>query len=105
MSLGVMAVSSEEDTEETLGSYRHRCGQGAICLLPRSPIAKMQDVPGSISDPRMATSDASRPSTLVLLGSVLKKRLCSKAELLLQGPQVGKSSCQQPRVRRALEEP
>ena len=40
MSLGVMAVSTEEDTEETLGSSGHRCGQGAICLLPRSPIAK-----------------------------------------------------------------
>lgn len=78
MSLGVMAVSTEEDTEETLGSSGHRCGQGAICLLPGSPIVKMQDVPESISDPRMATSDASRPSALVLLGSVLKRTLCSK---------------------------
>lgn len=65
MSLGVMAVSTEEDTEETLGSSGHRCGQGAICLLPGSPITKMQDLPGSSSDPRMATADASRPRAVV----------------------------------------
>lgn len=65
MSLGVTAVSTEEDTEETLGSSGHRCGQGAICLLPGSPIAKMQDLPGSSSDPRMATADASRPRAVV----------------------------------------
>lgn len=65
MSLGVMALSTEEDTEETLGSSGHRCGQGAICLRPGSPIAKMQDLPGSSSDPRMATADASRPSAVV----------------------------------------
>ena len=74
-----MAISTEDGTEEKLGSPGQRCGLGAVCLLPGSPITKMQDLPGSSSDPGIAISEASRPRALVLLGSVLKKRL------LLQG--------------------